>query len=447
MNSIVSVLQRYALLVLAAAGALVPRPAAAELLTLEQAVGRALQNNPGIRAAEAQVDAAQAGVLRSSSGFLPKVTLSETWSRTDNPMMVLGTKLNQEIVAPADFAPSVMNDPEALSNYNTRMAVMQPLFNGGKEYLGVTQSKLARDAAVKDRERTRQETVFQVVKAYYSVLLSKEYHAVATRSLETSTENVRLTETRYRAGAVLQSDLLRARVQAAEVREMVTRAESGIKLAKANLAYAMGTPQQDDIEIDGTLAPREPSKELVAATGEALAGRPDLAALDLNRKNAEAGVRQARTDYLPTVNLMGQMDWNSDRFAGNDARSWAVMAVVSWNIFDGMATTANVRQAAAAAGRVRAMEEQMRSAVELQVKQSYYSLQASRDRIEATATSVQEAEEGLRIVQKRYESGMTTFVDVLGAESALIRARTSALQALFDNNVADAELRLATGAL
>jgi len=59
---------------------------------------------------------------------------------------------------------------------------------------------------------------------------------------------------------VLQSDLLLARVQAAEVREMVTRAESGIKLAKANLAYAMGTPQQDDIEIDGTLAPREPSR-------------------------------------------------------------------------------------------------------------------------------------------------------------------------------------------
>jgi outer membrane protein TolC len=340
-----------------------------------------------------------------------------------------------------------MNDPEALANYNTRLAVMQPLFNGGREYLGVTQSKLARDAAVKDRDRTRQETVFQVIKAYYGVLLSKEYHAVATRSLETSTENVRLTETRYKAGAVLQSDLLRARVQAAEVREMVTRAESGIKLAKANLAYAMGTPQQDDIEIDGTLAPREPSKELAAATGEALASRPDLAALDLNRKNADAGVRQARTDYLPTVNLMGQVDWNSDRFAGNDARSWAVMAVLSWNIFDGMATTSTVRQAAAAAGRVRAMEEQMRSAVELQVKQSYYNLQASHDRIEATATSVQEAEEGLRIVQKRYESGMTTFVDVLGAESALIRARTSALQALFDNNVADAELRLATGTL
>ncbi len=89
----------------------------------------------------------------------------------------------------------------------------------------------------------------------------------------------------------------------------------------------------------------------------------------------------------------------------------------------------------------------MRAAVQLQVKQAYYSLQASRDRIAATSSSVQEAEEGLRIVQKRYEGGMTTFVDVLGAESALIRARTGALQALYDNNVAESELKLAVGTL
>jgi outer membrane protein TolC len=81
------------------------------------------------------------------------------------------------------------------------------------------------------------------------------------------------------------------------------------------------------------------------------------------------------------------------------------------------------------------------------VRQAFYNLAASTDRIAATASSIQEAEEGLRIVQKRYESGMTTFVDVLGAESALIRARTNALQALYDNNISSAELRLAKGTL
>jgi outer membrane protein TolC len=59
---------------------------AAENLTLEQAVETALRNNPGLKAADAPVEAADSGVLRSASGFLPKVTVSEIWSKTDNPL-------------------------------------------------------------------------------------------------------------------------------------------------------------------------------------------------------------------------------------------------------------------------------------------------------------------------------------------------------------------------
>jgi outer membrane protein len=418
---------------------------AGEALTLEQAVDKALRNNPGLKAADAHVEEAESGVLRSASGFLPKVNVSEIWSRTDNPLMVLGTKLNQEIVTAADFNPAVINNPDTISNYNTRLAVIQPLFNGGKEYIGRTQAKLSRDASVQDRERVRQETVYNVIKAYYGLLLAKEYNKVALRSLETSAANVKLA--RYNAGAVLQSDLLRAKVQYAEVKEMVTRSENSIKLASAGLNFSMGVAQGTEYEIEGSLDLQDLKAEVNSAINEAASRRPDLIAMDLNRRNAEQSVTQAKTDYLPSLNLMGQMDWNSDKFAGSDARSWAVMAVLQWNLFDGLVTKSKVQEALAASSRMRSLEEQTRSAVQLQVRQAYYNLTASIDRIAATSSSVQEAEEGLRIVQKRYEVGMTTFVDVLGAESSLIRARTNALQALYDNNVAHAELKLATGTM
>ncbi|MHB8845044.1 MAG: TolC family protein [Nitrospirota bacterium] len=420
---------------------------AGEPLTLDQAVETALKNNPGLKAADSQVDAAQAGVVKSRSGFLPKVTLSETWSRTDNPLMALGTKLNQEIVSPLDFAPDAINHPDPISNYNSRLAVMQPVWNGGKEYLGVKQAGLAREAAAMDRNRTRQETVFNVVKAYYGLLLAKEYHTVAQQSLVTSEANVKLAELRFKAGAVLQSDLLRAKVQLAEVREMASRAANNVKLAGANLNFAMGVPQSADYDVEGSLAVQEQQTDLENRITEALSLRPDLVSMDRNRKNAEANIKQARTDYMPSLNLMGQVDWNSDRIAGSDAKSWAVMAVLQWNLFDGLVTTSRVREASANAERARQLEEQMRSGVQLQVRQAYYNLAASQERISATASSVQEAEEGLRTVQKRYEVGMTTFVDVLGAENALIRSRTNALQALYDNNIAAAELKLATGTL
>ncbi len=420
---------------------------AAESLTLAQAVEAALKNNPGLKAADAQIEATDAGRLKSASGFLPKVTLSEIWSRSDNPLMALGAKLNQEIVSPADFSPAVMNNPDPMSNYNTRLSVMQPVFNGGREYIGRTQATLARDASVQDRERTRQETIYNVVKAYYGLLLAKEYHQVALRSQETSQANVKLAEARFNAGAVLQSDLLRARVQLAEVREMLTRSENGIKLAEANLAFSLGAPQGTEYELEGALEVQPTPIDVNAAVDEATGKRPDLISMGLNRQNAEKSVGQARTEYLPNLNLMGQMDWNSDQFAGSSAKSWAVMAVLQWNLFDGLVTRAKVKEAIATSSRMRSLEEQTRSAVQLQVRRAFYDLSSSTDRIAATSSSVQEAEEGLRIVQKRYETGMTTFVDVLGAESSLIRARTNALQALYDNNISLAELKLATGTL
>jgi outer membrane protein len=420
---------------------------AAEVLTLEQAVDRALRNNPGLKAADAQIEAADAGVLRSASGFLPRVTMSETWSRTDSPLMVLGTKLNQEIITPADFNPSVMNDPAAISNYNTRLAVMQPIFNGGKEYIGRGQAKLAKEASIQDRERARQETVFNVVKAYFGILVAKEYSKVAQKSLETTEAIVKLAEARYKAGAVLQSDLLRANVQLAEVKEMKTRSENGVKLAAAALNFAMGEPQGTEHEISGGLSQQDGKSEMNVLLGDAAVKRPDLLSMELIRRNADQSVVMARADYLPSLNLMGQMDWNSDKIAGDDAKSWAVMAVLQWNLFDGLVTRSKVKEALAASSRMRSLEEQTRSAVQLQVRQAYYNLNASLDRIAASATSVQEAEEGLRIVQKRYEGGMTSFVDVLGAENSLIRARTNAVQALYDNNIAQADLKLATGML
>jgi outer membrane protein len=420
---------------------------AAEQLTLEQAINTALGNNPGLRAADSQVDAADAGVLRSTSGFLPKVTLSETWSRTNNPLMVLGTKLNQEIVTVEDFNPSVINNPATMSNYNTRLSVMQPVFNGGKAYIGRNQAFLAKDASIQDRERTRQETVYNVVKAFYGLLLAKEYHIVALQSLETSEANVRLADERFKAGAVLQSDVLRAKVQFSEVKEMLTRSENGVKLAAAALNYAMGVPQGTEYDVTGTFSEQGQTAEVNALINEAAQKRPDLLSMGLNRKNAEEAVRVAQSDYLPTLNVMGQMDWNSDNFVGDDAKSWAVMAVLQWNIFDGLVTKSKVKEALATSKRMQSLEEQTKSAVQLQVRQAYYNLTASADRIAATASSVQEAEEGLRIVQKRYETGMTPFVDVLGAETALIRSRTNALQAIYDNNIAQAELKLAMGTL
>ena len=67
---------------------------------------------------------------------------------------------------------------------------------------------------------------------------------------------------------------------------------------------------------------------------------------------------------------MGQVDWNSDTLAGDNAKSWAVMAVLQWNLFDGLVTQSKVKEALATSSRMKSLEAQTRSAVELQVRQA-----------------------------------------------------------------------------
>jgi len=75
---------------------------------------------------------------------------------------------------------------------------------------------------------------------------------------------VKLAEARFKAGAVLQSDLLRAKVQYAEVKEMTTRSANGVKLASANLNFAMGVPQDEGFEVAGALSAQDMKEDLDA---------------------------------------------------------------------------------------------------------------------------------------------------------------------------------------
>jgi len=88
-------------------------------LTLGEAIKMGLANNPQIAAVKSKVDASMAIVSQARSGFFPRVDISESFSRTTNPMWAFGTKLNQEVITSEDFDPQTLNDPEAINNFAT----------------------------------------------------------------------------------------------------------------------------------------------------------------------------------------------------------------------------------------------------------------------------------------------------------------------------------------
>ena len=106
-------------------------------LTLSQAVDSALQKNPTLKTADYIIEASKAKIGNARSGLLPRIDLYEGFTRTNNPMLAVGSKLNQEAFSSKDMALNQLNNPSPINNFNTRFIVTHPIFDQGKTWVGV----------------------------------------------------------------------------------------------------------------------------------------------------------------------------------------------------------------------------------------------------------------------------------------------------------------------
>ncbi len=418
------------------------------VLTLEEAIRIAVEQNDRLGAADASVAAAGYRVQEASGSRLPKVDLAETVSRTTNPVYVFMNKLGQEAFTAADFDIGALNTPDAISNFNTMLEVQQPIYVGGRITHGIAAAKAGREAAAAGRERTRQEVVGDVIDSYTGAVLAEAHLKVARQALETAGANVGLVRNLREAGLVVESDLLQAEVRKSEVEEMVANAEAAVATARAALNLTMGRDLTTPTALPETIVPppadTTPLEDLVA---EARSKRPDLDAASRQVDAAAQAARMARGGYLPEVGVTGRYEANAESFIGTDGTNWSLFLGARWTVFDGRRTAARVGQARAQARMADRMRTLLGRAVELQVRKSWHELAAARKRLDQAHGAVDLARESLRIVRDRYGEGLATAVELLDAETSLTGARTREVGALRDVTHSSATLDLAVGRL
>lgn len=416
-------------------------------LTLEEAVALARQHNPRMAAARHQLDADTARVTQAGSSMLPQVDLSETFGRTNSPLWAFGTKLNQGTIQQADFAPANLNSPDAINNFRTALTLTWNLFDGGRSWIGWRQAQQNQQAAELALRRAEQEVVALTARAYAACLLADENRAVVRQALATAQAHLGVVEDRERSGLAVKSDVLRARVRIADLEQQRLQAESHLRVALARLGAAMG--RSDDlygtVTLTSPLAPGAPlSAELPHWTTRALEQRPDLQQIRLQEEIARRQVAKARAAHYPTLALQGTYEINSEDFSDTQD-SYAVGAVVQVNLFSGRRISARTAEARALLAKIAAMREELVSGVRVDTQQAYFEALSAWQSIAVARTAVAEAEEALRIVANRYESGLLALVSLLDAQVAVQQAQSQHYKALHDYSVARTMLALAVG--
>ena len=171
------------LVLILAAGPLRAYPDSLEV-SLSEVIEQALKASPRILASESGVRQARGMEVASLAGNLPHLSLSETFNRGNDPVFSFGSKLRQSAFTAADFDLPRLNEPAAITNYSTRVLVEQPLFNGGQSYYGRKSAKAMHSAASHSSDYTKQQTIYDVRRAYYSLILARENLAVLDAAME-----------------------------------------------------------------------------------------------------------------------------------------------------------------------------------------------------------------------------------------------------------------------
>ena len=251
-----------------------------------------------------------------------------------------------------------------------------------------------------------------------------------------------------KAGSAVPSDLLSAQVQLAQAEEELLRAQNAVELAHAALNVAMGLQEDAPTTIAGNLSElRFDAGLLEERQSKALVARPDYLQVQLGKQQADNGIHTARADFLPKVNLFSSWEADNQTFASRGGNNWAVGVTLNFNLFDGGAKAARLRESRARELQAQAIQSQMASAVRLQVREAYLNLGTAQKRLEVVRDAKSQAAESLRITQNRYEAGLATITELLRAETAKVAADKNSLNAIFDYRLSYAALELATGEL
>jgi outer membrane protein TolC len=418
-------------------------------LTLQQAVNIALERNPLRKAALADTRVASADVREARSVLMPRLMFSETATRGNDPVYVFGSELRQQRFTNADLALNRLNTPTPIGNFSTRFGGTWNLFDSFASWHGVNRAKQMNDAAEHQLARTEQEIVFRVVDSYYAVLLATKQLEVAEQAVKTSQAIMDRSQARFDSGLVVESDLLTAKVRMAARQQELIRARNNLDLARAQLSAAMGVPVDSVFQPAEALAEHTlPVPVLQKIEKQALANRPDLKRIQSEEAAQQQSVAMAKSSFGPRVNAFAGWEMDNPTFvAGGGGNNWLGGVEVQFDIFQGGAKRAELSRERALQERVTAMKQVAGDGVRLEVRRAYYDLDSARQEIEVARAAIAQAQDSLRINQNRYDGGLTTITDLLGAEEATRRSQTDYWEAVYRFHTSYANLELASGNL
>ena len=417
-------------------------------LTLSQAKETALARNLSVAQAENNIDAAQASVLAATGNYLPSLSASASWNRSQ-------TDSKETFVDQNGTIKSV--GLQTNNRFNTGVNLGYIIFDGFAREGTMKRASSNAVASEQTASRTRQAIVFQVESAYLNVLRNEQLVKVSEENLKRDNRQLeRITESN-RVGALSLADVYRQQSQVAADELNLITAQNNYDKSKADLIaligldvseeYAISDPSVSteigQAELESTMSQYKNFREL---SERALDKRPDYQAATESFNAADAGVTSARSGYLPSISANAGYTLNGDQFSTlSDRKSldWGIS--LRWNIFDGFGTNQALQSAQVQRKNADLALQQTQRSIGVEVKKAMLDLEAARKQYEVSQKGLTSATEDRKIAEERYNLGAGTLLDLLTGNANLVNAEANKINAAYNYITAKRNLEYVLG--
>ncbi|MDD4997496.1 MAG: TolC family protein [Syntrophales bacterium] len=312
--------------------------------------------------------------------------------------------------------------------------------------LGISEQNI--DKSRLDLTAVREDYLLRyVVVAYFNVLMARKNLEIAQANLERLMKYRDAADKRLRIGEVTKTALLRAEGELSGAKSELLQAQNGLELAMAVLASNVG--------IVGDFSLREAPQTLEEVPAlhlfreQALAARADLKSLEVQKQMAADQVKYAEGAFWPNISISGVYAASDQHPATSNLNRESIYGGValSFPFFEGGLRKAEVAEAKAKERQAALNYDQLKREIEIEVQSGYLDLVTQRGILSFLDDQLKFARENYRAVERQFEFGLSTSLDVMDANTQLVSAERSLASAQYRYRLDLLRIQKAAGTL
>ncbi len=425
------------------------------LLSLQECIDIALQNNYELRAAQIGVEAAEQDIVTARSNWLPNVNSSfqfgkyiqgQRWIKQDVPGFdpTTGAVVLQE--------QNVRIEQTERNSYSASVSLSQHIYDFGRTGNYIRQAKAYKQYQEYNLFNTRNLVIANVSDKYFQLLKAYKLKDVYEEAVKHAEENLDYNQTMMDVGLKSQAEIFQAKVNLGNQKTQLINQLNAMELARADLSNALGQSPATrlDIQQDGNI-PAFPDYNFEKAIDIALENNEQLKAIEMNVRATEFAIQSSKARYAPRIGAYVNYYRDNDDIGRvystnlNEDFTARLGASIDLNIFNGLADKADIQKRKLDNELALEQLNEQKRVLITGIQEYFLMLKAFEDVIRISQENLEAYTENLRLQTEKRRVGSGTELEVMAAQVDVIQAQETLVSAEYNAKIYRAYLDAALG--